>query len=271
MFFTPSELQAFLSEHNLHPKKSLSQNFLIDRNIVCKIIKTAQIEPQDTVLEIGPGLGVLTSALLEAKALVIAIEKDDLFAKFLQEQSACVTVHADFLKISLPDLLKGRSNIKVVANLPYQISSPALFQLIENAALFSSAVIMLQKEMAQRLLSPVNTKTYGPLALLVQYFTKARIAFTVPASCFYPKPHVNSQVLTLQFKKVAQPKDMAAFIRFTESCFTSRRKKLLSILGKEYGKEKLAAIFTELRLNPSLRAENLTGEKMLALFWQLFE
>lgn len=247
-----SELIPFLKNLETRPKKSLSQNFLIDPNIVRKIIDTADIEPNDAVLEIGPGPGFLTQELLKKGAHVYAVEMDDTLAEQLSRfQNGRLHVFAaDFLKFPLETLPK---NIKVVANLPYHITTPILEKLFEHS--FSSITIMVQKEVADRMAAASGTKTFGSLSLFVQFYATIHSSFTVPPTCFYPQPKVDSTVIRLDAKT---PPSIPAipFFHLVHKAFQQRRKMLTSslALSKELVRNALIAIGAR----PDARPETLS-------------
>lgn len=251
-----SELIPFLKRVEASPKKSLSQNFLIDANIIRKIVEMAHIQPGDAVLEIGPGPGALTSALLDAGAHVFAIEMDRTFAKelirFQTPDKRLKVVEADFLKFPLTVL---RPTLKVVANLPYHITAPILEKICQNAHLFSSMTLMVQKEVAIRMGASAGSKDYSPLTVFLQYHASIGKPFLVPASCFYPRPKVDSAVIRLDFQAppAINPLPLA------RKAFQQRRKMLSTSLGVP--KELLAS----LDINPNARPEDLPLNKWVDL------
>ena len=222
-----SELTPFLREHGLIPKKSLSQNFLIDANIVKKIVKTANLHPEDAVLEIGPGPGGLTKTLLEAGAKVVAIELDGRYASLLPQtlqHNNLTVIHMDFLKF-IPS-----SPMTVIANIPYHITSPIIARLAEYSHLFPKIFLTVQKDMAERILAKKGSKQNNAFAIFVDFFFTPTIVFTIGKDCFYPKPKVNSALLSLIPKKehlLSNPKPFFAFVRLL---FQQKRKMIRSTL-----------------------------------------
>lgn len=262
----PSELISFLKEHDRILKKSLSQNFLVDENVINKIIKTASIKENDSVLEIGPGAGSLTKSLLAKKAKVTAVEKDSFFAEKLTRHPGNLTVYnEDILKF---DLNKLEKNTKVIANLPYNITTPILTDLLEHISYFSSFTLMVQKEVAERICAKPNTKAYGSLSVYIQYHTKATYAFTVSKNCFLPKPKIESAVIFLETKKPIL-KDSKPFFKLVRSAFEKRRKMICVSLKELYEKEIIQRALSELNLNPLARPEDLSLDNWLALYKKL--
>lgn len=273
--YQPSKLLALLESLGKMPSKSLSQNFLIDGNILKKIIQTAQIQPGDLVLEIGPGPGSLTLALLDAGAKVIAVEKDIVFAKYLKEQKLdnLEVLAEDFLKTDLQELTSLfqknalKNKIKVVANLPYNITTPILLKLLRHYSLFSSLTVMMQKEVAERIVAPAKNKTYGSLTLFINTYATSKLAFKVSANSFYPPPKVQSAVVCFSLKKPPlKDQDLENWHNFVHKTFQQRRKKLTSSLQAFYPKETIEKALADLNLNPNSRPEELAFDEFLDLF-----
>jgi 16S rRNA (adenine1518-N6/adenine1519-N6)-dimethyltransferase len=252
-------------DNAIRAKKSLGQNFLRDPHYLKRIADAARIGIDDQVLEIGPGLGHLTRVLSERAGKVLAIEVDDRLIPHLQEEfSAARTfelVHADALEYDF-EALAGRW--KVVANLPYYISTPIIQKLIMHRSKFISLTLMLQKEVAERIASPPGNKDYGYLSVLVQYYTVPRIEFKVPPGSFTPQPEVDSMVITLFLREqpAVQVKDEAFFIRVIKAAFSQRRKTLRNALKQlEVPKEKMDAVMTDTGIDLGRRAETLTVQE----------
>ncbi len=227
-----SELSSFLRQIGVRAQKRLSQNFLVDANIVRKIVHAANVGEGDRILEIGPGPGALTQELLRAGASqIIAVEKDARFAQSLTRLGPQIQVHEyDFLTFPL-ETLKDLAPLKVVANLPYHITTPILERLCDHWPLFSSAWIMVQKEVGQRICAtPLTRQHMSSCTIFVQTYCIASMAFTVSRNCFYPAPNVDSCVIKLLFRPppVAQPDQFLAFVR---KAFQQRRKMLRSTLS----------------------------------------
>jgi 16S rRNA (adenine1518-N6/adenine1519-N6)-dimethyltransferase len=251
------------------PRKRLGQHFLIDRNIVRKILTTAAVSPQEAVCEIGPGRGILTEALCRIARTVIAIELDPRLCKQLAERlTDCGNLelhHGDARDFPYEQLPKGTV---VVANLPYYISTPLLFKLFEAHERIDRMVLMLQLEVARRLVAQPNSSDYGILSVLAQYWSEPALAFRVPASCFHPRPEVDSAVVAFKLRRerARQGDHEAFFIRLVRTAFAHRRKTLANSL-RDLGME-AAAIDRALAtagIVPSRRAETLSLNEFAAL------
>jgi len=251
--YKPSDLVAYLNKLGTHAKKSFSQNFLIDKNIIDRIVSDADVSSGDVVLEIGPGPGALTDALLETGATVYAVEKDPLFAQGLRERAHpnLHVIEDDFLKTPLPNHL----GIKVVANLPYNITTPIFEKLFENHSSILSMTVMVQKEFADRIVASKNTKAYGSLTLFVELYADVVTRFIVSPNCFYPPPKVTSSVVTLKINRKTVQSDPSCIIRH---CFTKRRKMLRVCLKDLYARENIEQAFAALPFTETLRPENLS-------------
>lgn len=225
-----SELFPFLEQIGAAPRKGLSQNFLIDANIVRKICTAANVQENDTVLEIGPGPGALTQELLKRGARVIAIEKDTRFARELprlDSENRLQVIEGDFFDIPLDKISKAP--MKIVANLPYHITTPILERLCEHHALFSSAYVMVQKEVAERMIARHGTKEISSFTIFLKTFSDTSIALKVSRNCFYPAPNVDSCVVKLDFHEPPL-KDYEPFLAFVRKAYQQRRKMLRSTL-----------------------------------------
>jgi len=251
------------------PRKRLGQHFLVDPNITRKIIALAAIRSEDIVLEIGPGRGVLTRPLCIAAKRVIALELDPKLEAYLAEALAdCRNLDlrlGDALEFSYETLPQGTV---VVANLPYYVSTPLLFTLLEARQRIDRMVLMLQTEVARRLVAKPATNDYGILSVLVQYAAEASLAFQVSASCFRPRPDVGSAVVNLVMRRQrpVQVKDETLFARVVRAAFAHRRKTLLNSLRDEgLSSEQVAQALTQVGIGPSRRAETLTLEEFASL------
>ena len=226
-----------LAEYGLAPRKRWGQHFLVDRNILNKIVQTAQIGKEDTVLEVGPGLGEMTLALARQARNVIAVEIDPKLVVILRNKTATFPnveiIGKDILKVDFREIAdrEGRS-IKVVANLPYQISTPLLFRFIEEREVFSTLTVMLQREVAERMVAPPGGKDYGPLSIFVQLFSELSIRFFVKPSAFFPPPNVDSAVIQMTWKErpTVGLEDEEWFRRVVRGCLGYRRKTLINAL-----------------------------------------
>lgn len=251
------------------PRKRLGQHFLIDPNIVRKIIALAAVRPHETVLEIGPGRGILTRPLCAAAQTVIAIEKDPRLGDYLTRAVAdCRNLDlrvADALEFPFERLPEGTV---VVANLPYYISTPLLLRLLDARERLDRLVLMLQTEVARRLVARPGGRDYGILSVLAQYSAVPSLAFQVAASCFRPRPEVGSAVVRLIMHKERSPRvaDEALFVRTVRAAFAHRRKTLLNSLRDEgLRPETVASALARVGIAPSRRAETLALEEFAAL------
>jgi 16S rRNA (adenine1518-N6/adenine1519-N6)-dimethyltransferase len=249
----------------IRAKKSLGQNFLKDPHYLRKIAEAARVGPEDLVLEIGPGLGHMTRMLLERAKKVLAIEIDDRLIPHLQQEFSAANnfelLHADALEYDYASL-KGKW--KVVANLPYYISTPIIQKLIAHRAQFSTLTLMLQKEVAERIAAPPGGKEYGFLSVLVQYHAIPRLEFKVPPGAFTPQPEVDSVVLTLTMRDAPAVvvKDEEFFIRVIKAAFSQRRKTLRNALKQlDKGPEVMDAVLKETGIDLGRRAETLSVEE----------
>ena len=275
-----SVTKAMLERHGFTFKKSFGQNFLTDTNILQKIVDTAEIDDQVNVIEIGPGIGALTEFLAERAAQVMAFEIDHrlvpILADTLRDFDNVTVVNEDILKVDLAQHIQNFKNpdlpIKVVANLPYYITTPILMHLIESGIPFSEFVVMMQKEVADRISAQPNTKAYGSLSIAVHYYMTAKVAFIVPRTVFVPAPNVDSAIL----KMVRRPEpavaveDESFFFKISKASFTHRRKTLWNNLTGYFGKteevkDKLTKALNQAGLSPSVRGEALSLAEFASL------
>lgn len=265
--FRPSELRQFLDSLGVRARKSLSQNFLIDGNILRKIVAAAAVDSEDLVIEIGPGPGALTEFLLQAGARVIAIEKDRIFAKALERfgSDRLQIFEADALEFDLAPFF-GHPSIKVVANLPYQLTSPLLGKLVPLAPHVKSLTLMVQKEVADRITAKAGTEDYSSLSIFIELFAKARLCFPVEPTCFYPRPKVRSAVVHLELHPPPLDLDADAFIHFVRTAFGQRRKTLRSSLRSLFPPEAILAALKTHNLSEDTRPEELSLGQFLELF-----
>jgi len=244
-------------------KKKLGQNFLTDRNIARKIVESAHVAETDRVLEIGPGFGSLTSMILEYRTAFTAVEKDPVLASFIREEFPSVDlVEADFLKIDI-GAIAGEGRLKVLGNIPYSITSPILFKLLDNRRHIVSATLMMQHEVARRLAAKPNTKEYGILAVQLQTFCRVDYLFKVGRKVFRPRPEVDSAVVHIVPVQSAMDAVEAGFRAFVRRAFAQRRKTLQNNLRKEYDLSGVVSI------DPGSRAESLTIDEFARLYREL--
>ncbi len=267
-----SVTRAVLERHGFTFKKSFGQNFLTDTNILQKIVDTAEIDKHVNVIEIGPGIGALTEFLAENAAEVMAFEIDErlmpILADTLQEFENVKIINEDILKSDLQARIKEFSNpelpIKVVANLPYYITTPILMHLIESRIPFSEFVVMMQREVADRISAQPNSKSYGSLSIAVQYYMTAKVAFIVPRTVFVPAPNVDSAILkmTRRDKPAVEVKDEPFFFKVSKASFTHRRKTLWNNLTSCFGKSDEIKTRLENALNNADLSPNVRGEAL---------
>ena len=265
--------KAVLERHGFTFKKSFGQNFLTDTNILQKIVDTAEIDKNVNVIEIGPGIGALTEFLAENAAEVMAFEIDERLVPILEDtlrdHDNIKVINEDVLKADLQTRVKEFKNpnlpIKVVANLPYYITTPILMHLIESKIPFAEFVVMMQKEVADRISAEPNTKAYGSLSIAVQYYMTAKVAFVVPRTVFVPAPNVDSAILkmTRREQPLVEVKDEDFFFRVSKISFVHRRKTLWNNLTSHFGKSeevktKLEQALGNANIKPSIRGEALS-------------
>ena len=272
-----SVTRAILERHGFTFKKSFGQNFLTDTNILQKIVDTAEIDKKVNVIEIGPGIGALTEFLAENAAEVMAFEIDDrlvpILADTLRDFDNVTVVNQDILKVDLSQYIAEFKNpdlpIKVVANLPYYITTPILMHLIESGIPFSEFVVMMQKEVADRISAQPNTKAYGSLSIAVQYYMTAKVAFIVPRTVFVPAPNVDSAILKMVRREqpAVEVQDEKFFFKVTKASFVHRRKTLWNNLTSYFGKSEEVKTKLERALEKADLAANVRGEALdLAAF-----
>lgn len=264
-----SATRHILKAFNLRASKKLGQNFLIDSGVVRKIVEAAEISAGDEVLEIGPGIGTLTQGLLESGAKVTAVELDKKLPAVLAETLAGYEnfklVQGDILKVDVEELMPPQ--FKVVANLPYYITTQILLTLLEKKLPVTKIVTMVQKEVAERMTAAPNSKTYGAMTVAVQFRADVRIAFEVPPSAFLPRPEVTSAVVVCDVRespfKVADEK---FFIKVVRAAFGQRRKTLLnSLMGAGFLRENILAALEVANISAERRAETLSIEDFVNL------
>ena len=263
-----------LSDYGLTPRKRWGQHFLADRNILNKIIRTAEITNEDGVLEVGPGLGEMTLALARQAKRVIAVEIDPKLAEILEKKVSITPnvaiIRKDILKVDFQELFRTMTSpIKVVANLPYQISTPLLFRFIESRKFFSALTLTLQKEVAERMVAPPGGKAYGPLSVLVQSVADISICFIIKRSAFFPPPEVESAVIHLSWKErsMIAPEQEDWFRAVVKGCLGYRRKTLANALKHSdlLLPENLEKRLEEMGIDPRRRPETLSVQEFVAL------
>ena len=277
MIGTPKKTFEILKKHGFTFKKSLGQNFLIDSNILNRIVDGASVDKTVGVIEIGPGIGSLTEALAKKAKKVISFEIDGrllpILAETLADYNNVEIINNDILKVDVDNIIAEKMSdcdkIMVVANLPYYITTPILTHLIENTEKIDGYVVMMQREVANRLNAKVGTKDYNSLTILLNYYTDVEYLFTVPKKVFVPAPNVESAVVKIMTKEKKEFEVDQKFFKFVRSCFTQRRKTLLNNLISSYGKDKkqdLQASCFDSEIEATRRSETLT----LTEFYNLY-
>lgn len=274
----PQETIAVLQRYGFNFQKKYGQNFLIDTHVLDKIIGAAQIGPDDFVLEIGPGIGTMTQYLAEAAREVVAVEIDTKLIPILQdtlkEYDNVTVLNEDILKVDIRKIAEeknGGKPIKVVANLPYYITTPIIMGLFESEVPLDSITVMVQKEVADRMQVGPGTKDYGALSLAVQYYAEPYIVANVPPNCFIPRPAVGSAVirLTRYQEKPVKVNDASFMFKIICASFNQRRKTLQNGLYNSselrIPKEKTVAALEEMGLTPTIRGEKLSLEEFAQL------
>lgn len=274
----PTYISAVLRRFDFSFQKKYGQNFLIDDNILSRIIESADITKKDTVLEIGPGIGTMTEELAKVASEVICVEIDSNLIPILEDTlfnySNITIINNDILKTDIEDISKKHNNgrpLKVVANLPYYITTPIIMQLLESKLPIDSITVMVQKEVAKRMITGPGTKDYGALSLAVLYYTSPEIVCEVPASCFMPRPKVDSTVIKLTLNQEFTTKVISEEVLFDciRASFNQRRKTLANGL-KNYpklnlNKEQIAKALSKANLRPDIRGEVLNLEEFIEL------
>jgi len=252
------------TNRKLKPLKKFGQNFLKDKNILRKIAEEMDIQPDDVIIEIGPGTGALTESLIEKSKNVFAVEIDSRVIADLQSNFPDIKViQHDFIKFDLQTIPKpAEKKLRIVGNIPYNITSPILFKLIEARALVSDAIMMMQLEVAQRILSSPNSKEYGILAVFINAYAKPELCFKVSPNVFYPKPKVFSAVMRFTFLEHVPITDDKIFLQLVKTAFSKRRKTLKNCFAD--------TIFETLDLkqcgiDPVRRAETLSIDDFIML------
>jgi len=275
---TPQVTIDTIKKYGFDFQKKYGQNFLVDAHVLNKIMDAAELGEEDCVLEIGPGFGTMTQYLAEKAGKVLAVEVDDklipILQDTLQEYSNVKIIHGDVLKLDLLKLIQeenaGRP-VKVVANLPYYITTPIIMGLFEQNIPVSTITVMVQKEVAERMQTGPGSKDYGALSLAVQYYAKPYIVANVPPNCFIPRPTVGSCVIRLT--KYEEPPvsvtDASMMFRLIRASFNQPRKTLVNGIGNAaevpYSKEQVAEALSRMNVSPTVRGETLTLEQFAAL------
>lgn len=258
------ETQMLLNQYGLRANKKLGQNFLINGQVIEEIIEKSCITKEDTILEIGPGLGSLTKALLHSAKRVIAVELDENMVNILQNrfnQENLEMINEDILKVDLHEITKKYGKIKVVANLPYYITTPIIMKLLEEEYDIESITVMVQKEVGERLCAVPGSKDFGAVTIGVNYYSNAKMIIDVPKENFLPAPEVDSCVIKLDIlkKPPVELKDKKRFFKLVKAAFSQRRKTINNSLASgEFKKEDVLNTLNKLNIDLKLRAEDLS-------------
>lgn len=273
--YSPSYVKRILKQHGFRFSKSLGQNFLIDGNIVRSIVEKAEVGEEDYVLEIGPGIGTLTEELALRAKKVVAVEIDKKLIPILEQSIGkyknVEIINEDILEVDLERLIEEKfqgKSVKVVANLPYYVTTPIVARLIEENLNIESIVVMVQKEVAERMAAPPGSKTYGSLSVLIDYFTKPEIVLSVPRTVFMPQPKIASAVIKLDLKKDLEDIDSDKLFKVVRASFSKRRKTVLNALssyGFHIDKDRVRESLEKAGIDPSERAERLSTEDFIEI------
>lgn len=258
------ETEFLLNKYKLKANKSLGQNFLINQQIIDDIVKVANVNEDDLIIEIGPGLGSLTSKLADNAKKVVAIELDQNMIEILKERFSLYKnveiIYGDIMKVDLKEIIGEEKNVKIVANLPYYITTPIVMKLLEENLKMKSITVMVQKEVGERFCAIPGGKEYGAITVSINYYSDPKIVLDVPKDNFNPIPEVDSCVVQLKLKKNhIELKDKKLFFRLIKIAFSQRRKNIgNSLTGIGMTKQEVKEMLEALSLDINLRAENLS-------------
>ena len=273
-----AELLEILDKMNITPSKRFGQNFMLDENLIDFIIRQADISENDLVIEVGPGCGVLTRKLIQAGAMLTAVELDKRICEYLTENLSSNNFHlkqGDACRVDFDTLFEGREELhniyraghwKCIANLPYSISSPFIAKLIESGNPPAEMLFLLQKETGERFAAKPGTSNYGSLSVLIQLVFDVKYIRTVAPNVFFPPPDIKSALVS--FKRKAEfpsPEEVKSFSKTVRTAFSQRRKKMIKALSSVYGKEKCLDVFKNLNISENARAEELSPEQFKVL------
>lgn len=270
------ETRFLMKKYGITANKSLGQNFLVDEEVISNTIKSAKINKNDLVIEIGPGLGTLTNELVKEAGQVICVELDKKMIKILEDRFLLFDnvkiINEDILKVDLNKVIEENKmeKTKIVANLPYYITTPIIMKLLEGKANFDSITVMVQKEVADRLCAKTGTREAGAITYAVEYYSKATKLFTVPNTSFIPEPNVESAVINLEVKntKNKEVQDEEKLFKIIKYAFMQRRKTLINALQnveKCQSKERIKDILNKLGIDEKIRGEALTLEQFIEI------
>lgn len=278
---TLRETKTILSKYGLRANKRFGQNFLVNDNILDNIVDVADINENELVIEIGPGLGNLTNYILKRATYSLLVEIDQNMIRVLTDrfknEKNYKLISMDILKVNIDEEIKKIEdeknitfkNVKVVANLPYYITTPIIFKLLQDSTRITEVVVMVQKEVAQRMVAKCNTKDYGILTLMVKYLSEANISFLVPKESFIPAPNVTSAIIILKKNKRYTVENEEIFINLVHSAFAQRRKTMINSLFStkfnNFTKGELIELFNKLGIDGNVRAEQLEIEDFIRI------
>lgn len=266
---TPSAIGALLSEYGIRPSRALGQNFLADPNTARRIVRLAAIHEHDAVVEVGPGIGSLTLALAEAGACITALELDRFVVRVLEQVTAglgVTIVSGDAMTVDWAALLKGGEAWAMVSNLPYNVATPVVLRALESAPMIDRYLVMVQREVGERMAAPVGSAAYGAVSVKVAYFAHAEVVGTVSPNVFVPRPKVDSALVRLQrrVRPAVEVPDEHRLFALVKAGFATRRKTLRNALGARLG-PRADAVLTRAGIDPGARAETLTLDDWAAL------
>lgn len=271
--YSPRYIRYIMDKYGFRFSKSLGQNFLIDGNIVRNIVKGADITKEDYVLEIGPGIGTLTEELALNAKKVVAVELDRSLLPVLDETLGkydnIEIIHGDILKLDIKEIIREKLDgryIKVVANLPYYVTTPIIGKLLEDSLDIQAIVVMVQKEVADRMVAGPGTKSYGSLSVFVNFYSNPEILLIAPKTVFMPQPKIDSAVIKLNIRKELTDIDREKFFKVVKAGFSKRRKTILNCLssyGFELDKDTIRQALEDVNIDPRERAENLLIEDFI--------
>ena len=275
MISTKNKTIEILNRNGIFAKKKFGQNFLIDSNIVMKIVKTANITKETNVIEIGPGIGAMTEILAKEAGKVLCFEIDEDMVNILNEEiknDNVKIVNKDFLKVDLDEEMRyfiEPKNIVVVSNLPYYITTPIIFKLLEYSKKIEKMVFMVQKEVSERLTAKPGSKEYGSLSVLIELNGTMKKEFNVSRNCFYPVPNVDSEIVSMEINKNDSAlKNDPIFGKFIQNIFEMKRKTLANNICKKtnFSRDDLNKILQKLGLSESVRAESLSLNQISKIY-----
>ncbi len=279
---SPGKIRNIMKKHNVRFSKSLGQNFIINDSIIREIIDKSNITKEDCILEIGPGVGVLTQALAESAYKVLAVELDNKLIPVLEETLSGYdnvdVIHDDILKVDINNEIKNRFDkpVKVIANLPYYITTPIIMKLLEEKINVKEIIVMVQKEVADRMVSKSGVKVYGSLSVAVQYYCEASIIIDVDRDNFLPSPNVDSAVIRLKIRDnpAVEVLDDEYFFKVVKGAFALRRKTLINSLSKSQiaiDKELVKKVLIKLGLDLRIRGEKLNIDQFAKFANELYK